>query len=142
MATKYFTEPEDDILSESVDDEVDRAKSFLIRFYKHCLKWYYQSNRQGTSWTRSIIDSSKDLAKLMKGRTNTWNRTEEILYNCYLAGVKEAGSDMHSDVSGDSVVWQSFNTLSKIVNTDNVRAWLKSNQLDPDADFVDKKKNK
>ena len=136
-----------EILDESTTKDANKSKSFAIVFFCHCLKWYYQNYKQGTSWIESIITSSRSMKNILyrnypdNKNSATFAKTANLLHDAYLKGIEAAIKDTGIlDISKDTDIWKSFCTLEIICNESKVRSWMISNAYS--SEVIDKINNK
>lgn len=136
-----------EILDENTTKDADKSKSFAIIFFCHCLKWYYQSYKQGTSWIESIITSSRNIKTILyknypNNKNNaTFTKAANLLYDAYLKGVENAIRETGIlDISKDVNIWKTFCTIESICNEEYIRKWLISNAYS--SEIIDKINNK
>jgi hypothetical protein len=72
--------------------ERDALESQLIRLFMHLLKWQYQPSKRTNSWTISIKDARRQVAKLRRKYPVLKVHTESIFYECYLEA-REVAAD-------------------------------------------------
>lgn len=72
--------------------ERDALESQLIRLLMHLLKWQYQPSKRTNSWTISIKDARRQVAKLRRKYPVLKVHTETVFYECYLEA-REVAAD-------------------------------------------------
>ncbi len=122
-------------LNESVKDNIDKVYSKTVLFYWHCLKWVYQSNRQGSSWIKTIVDNAKDINKIIydkKGKCNKniVNSINRLLHDSYTEAVDKATNETNLDMKeldNNESVFYEFDSIENIADLESLKDWLISN---------------
>ena len=137
-----------EILDESTTKDADKSKSFAIIFFCHCLKWYYQNYKQGTSWIGSIITSSRNIKNILykkypNNKNNaTFTKAADLLHDAYLKGVENAIRETGVlDISKDINIWKTFCTIESICDEEYIIKWLILNAYSSEIiDMINNKK--
>lgn len=120
-----------DILNEGVKKESGDLEGFIIIFYEHCLKYYYQQYKQGKSWVNSIIGNSVKLYgyiyKNKKKDVNTCRELNSNLYRLYQKGITKASEETHLNIKKldkDETILNIFNTVDDIMDFTMLKEWM------------------
>ncbi len=83
-------------LYENMANSEKRAlESQLIRLMSHILKWKYQSNKQSTSWVRSIVNARIEIERVQKFIPSLNNKYIQNIWNdCFLDAIRIAKAEM------------------------------------------------
>lgn len=117
--TKMITEQQ--ILLEAND--IDSAKSQLIRLYHHMIKYQFNPAKQSSSWIDTIKTSYKAINKLCANKT-ILNKLQEIKNECYKKGLNKAlDEDLKSYgylESVKNIIPKELNDAEYYYNLDNI----------------------
>ena len=95
---EYFDQISKDLdiieIEENVKDIVDKLESEFAILYEHLLKFKFQKEQAGTSWIRSINNSSNNILEIINIDKSNYNilmnNKDKILPNGYKRGRNKA----------------------------------------------------
>lgn len=112
----------------------DSARSYLVTIYQHLIKWFYQPEKQSTSWINSIRDNINEFLYYYS-RTDTFKYiriiegiTQNDQQECYIKAINNAYKEMSREKNIsirdiDHNLPQEL-CLSNIMNKRFVKQWM------------------
>lgn len=127
----------EDILNEGAKKKSDDLEGFVIIFYAHCLKYYYQTYKQGKSWINSIVENAITLYEniYIKNRKNinVSRELDSILHTLYRRSIPKAIDETGLNIKKldkDEYIFNLFDSIDKIIDFKLLKAWLMENAYD------------
>lgn len=124
------------LLDENAKKDTNEIKSYIIVFYKHCIKYYHQKDKQDHSWIDSIFNGSRGCFNTIydydkkKYNANKLKLSSNIIYDAYINSIAEAEGEVNFKIEDNNYIFNLFPTVEDIMNIDNVISWMIENAKD------------
>lgn len=120
----------EDILNESLQQELDILGEHCSTLYQHLLKWRYNPGKRTSSWTKAVSKSVLNIRKSKHyiRRTNSFdgnatNYFNENLYKLYKKGKEDAIKEGNIIPDTDDSFGQ-LHSIDKLIDLDYLKYWM------------------